>query len=86
MSQTMTIFSHCDVKVFYDFGNDDDTEGLVDAIIGHQWSNGKIEFQVRWNLGDTTWEPYTHVKEAEALDTYLDLQGVKTWRSLPRKG
>jgi hypothetical protein len=80
------IFPHRDVKVFYYFGNDDDTEWLVDAIIGHQWSNGKIEFQVRWNLEDTTWEPYTHIKEAEALDAYLDLQGVKTWRSLPRKG
>jgi hypothetical protein len=80
-----TVFPHHDIKVFYDFGLNEEDKWLVDAIIGHKWSNKIIEFQVRWNLGDTTWEPYAHVKELEALDAYLDLQRVKSWRSLPKR-
>jgi len=79
------LFPHREAKVWYDFGDDDEEEWLVDAIIGHRWSNGKVEFQLRWNLGDTTWEPYATVKDLSALDDYVVLQGVSHWRSLPRR-
>jgi hypothetical protein len=79
------VFPHREVKVFYDFRIHEKDEWLVEAIIGHRWSNGKVEFQVRWNLGDTTWEPYTNVNQLEALDNYLDLRGVNSWRALPKR-
>jgi hypothetical protein len=79
------LFPHREVKVWYDFGDDDAEEWLVDDIIGHRWANKRVEFEVRWNLGDTTWEPYSHVKDLEALDDYLVLQGVSDCRSLPKR-
>ena len=33
-------------------------------------------FLVRWELGDSTWEPLEVVAELEALDRYLELEGV----------
>ena len=44
-----------------------------------------LEFQVRWTLGDVTWEPLTECKELEALDEYLELHRVKRPRDLPHK-
>lgn len=41
-------------------------------------------FHVKWNLGDTTVEPYNTCKELTALDRYLELQGVSDWKKLPR--
>src|ERR1700683_5014745 len=35
--------------------------------------------------GDHTWEPFTSVKELEALDHYFALMGVTHWQSLARK-
>jgi len=57
----------------------------VDAIIGHAWKGRKIEFNIQWSLGDTTWEPYEHCKDLAALDDYLKLYGVADWCSLPRR-
>ena len=36
-----------------------------------------MELQIRWTLGDVTWELLAECKELEALDEYLDLRGVK---------
>jgi hypothetical protein len=71
-------FPQREAKSFYDFGNDDKQEWLVDEIIAHSvWvSNKELEFQVLWTLGDITWEPYTTCKDLEALDVYLELRGV----------
>ena len=44
-----------------------------------------LELQIRWTLGDVTWEPLVECKELEALDEYLDLCGVKQPRDLPHK-
>lgn len=44
-----------------------------------------VEFEVRWNLSDMTWEPYEHCQELAALDDYLDEAGVNRWQSLPKK-
>jgi hypothetical protein len=70
----------------YDFGTLDDQEWFVDEIIGHQWKgHQKLELQVRWSQGDTTWEPEDHCKELEALDHYLELQGVQRPAQLSKK-
>jgi hypothetical protein len=78
-------FPHRDIKSYYDFGNDENEEWLVDEIIGHRWIGEQIEFEVRWNLGDSTWEPYDNVKKLAALDEYIDLQGTKSWKALPKR-
>ena len=72
-------------KKFFDFGMPEETEWLVEEIIGHQWEGSKISFQVRWAVGDTTWEPYAHCKDLAALDSYLALRGVKKWQQLPKQ-
>ena len=51
-------------------------EWLVDEIKGHRWSGRKIEFEVQWNYGDNTWEPFEICKDLIALDNYLDRIGV----------
>jgi len=70
----------------YDFGALDDQEWFVDEIIGHQWkARRNLEFHVRWSQGDTTWEPQDQCKDLEALDRYLELQGVSRPAQLPKK-
>jgi hypothetical protein len=62
---------------FYDFGAAANEEWLVDEIIAHRQINSKdLEFQVCWTLGDVTWQPMSACKDLEALDSYLELQGV----------
>ena len=68
----------------YDFGEPLDTEWLVDEITGHHWEGRKLLFHIKWNLGDTTTEPYNSCKDLAALDRYLELQGVSDWKQLPR--
>jgi hypothetical protein len=53
----------------YDFGTPNNQEWFVDDLTGHCWVNRKdLEFEVRWSLGDTTWEPLSSCKDLEALD------------------
>jgi hypothetical protein len=70
----------------YDWGAPDDAEWIVSEITAHRWIRRSIEFQIRWNLGDSTWEPYEVCKDLEALDSYLTLMGVEDWRLLSKKG
>ena len=35
-----------DTKVFYDFGNDEDQERLVEEILAHKWTNNNLDLQV----------------------------------------
>ncbi|KAG6870499.1 hypothetical protein C0992_013224, partial [Termitomyces sp. T32_za158] len=70
----------------YDFGTTDDQEWFVDDLIGHRWTqSGNLEFEVRWSMGDTTWEPLENCKSLAAMDRYLELQGVKRPRQLARR-
>ena len=69
----------------YDFGEPSDVEWLVDEITGHHWDGRKLLFHIKWNLGDTTTEPYNSCKDLTALDRYLELQGVSDWRKLPHE-
>jgi hypothetical protein len=65
------LFPHREAHKFYDFGMPDDQEWLVEEILAHQWDKDHLSFQVLWNLGDTTWEPYAVCKDLQALDDYL---------------
>ena len=76
------LFPKRDTKVYYDFGNNEDQEWLVEEILTHKWTNNDLEFQVKWTVGNVTWEPLSSCKELEALDVYLELWGVKTPQSL----
>ena len=62
------LFPKRDTKVFYDFGNDDDQEWLIEEILAHKWTNNNLELQVKWTLADVTWEPLSSCKDLEALD------------------
>jgi len=78
------LFPCCDTTPFYDFGAEGDQEWLIDEIIAHRWSEAKdLELQVKWTLGDVTWEPLASCKELEALDSYLELRGVTRSHDLP---
>jgi hypothetical protein len=78
-------FPHHYVLKHYDFGQEAKEEWFVDEIIAHQWQDASLELQVRWSLGDTTWEPLANCKQLEALDAYLELQGVISPKALPRR-
>ena len=67
------------MKSFYDFGQDDEQEWLIKEITSHH-----LELEVRWTLGDTTWEPLASCKDLEALDLYLELWGVAHPCDLPK--
>jgi len=67
----------------YDFGAPDEMEWYVDEIVSHHWKGRNIEFLVKWNLGDSTWEPLPNCNELEALNNYLTLNNIKSWQDLP---
>ena len=70
------LFSKRDMHVFYDVGQSNEDEWFINKIITYQWAGNKIKFLVKWNLGDSTWEQSSNCEELEALDRYLELQGV----------
>ena len=79
-------FLRWDTKAYYDFGGADEPEWFVDEILAHRWVDSTgLELQVRWTLGDVTWEPLASCKELAALDEYLELRGAKRPHDLPRK-
>ena len=78
------LFPHCEVHMFYNFDMPDDQEWLVEEILSHQWDKNRLSFQILWNLGNTTWEPYMACKDLQALDDYLQLLRVTLPSELPR--
>ena len=78
------MFPRRNTQVFYDVGNDNKVEWVVDELLAHRWKGTQIECLIRWNLGDMMWEPYTHCKELEALDRYLKLHGAASVKRLPQ--
>jgi hypothetical protein len=80
------LFPHREAHAFYDFGTPDDQEWLVEEILSHKWDKNDLSFQVRWNLGDSTWETLETCKDLQALDAYLSLIGVSDPSGLPRRG
>ncbi|VDB95766.1 unnamed protein product [Peniophora sp. CBMAI 1063] len=78
------LFPSRDSKFFYDFGAPHEDEWLIDEITAHHWNKNTVEFDVRWNLGETTREPLSRVNKLEAYAAYLELLGAQSWRGLPR--
>ena len=76
------LFPKRDTNVYYDFGNNEDQEWLVEEILAHKWTNNDLELQVKWMVGDVTWELLSSCKDLEALDVYLELQGAKAPQDL----
>ena len=76
------LFPKRDTKVYYDFGNDEDQEWLIEEILAHKWTNNDLVLQVKGTVGDVTWEPLSSCKDLEALDVYLELQGAKAPQDL----
>jgi hypothetical protein len=81
------IYPKREVRAYYDFGDAEDEEWLVDDILAHRWEGNKVSFLVQWNLGDTTWKPYNECNELVALDRYLELLGIDDddWKKLLRR-
>ena len=77
------LFPKREAKSYYDFGNNDEQEWFVNEILAHKWTNNNLELQVKWMLGDITWEPINSCKNLEALDSYLELRGVTHTQDLP---
>ena len=57
------LFLKRDTKVYYNFENNEDQEWLVEEILAHKWTNNDLEFQVKWMVGDITWELLSSCKE-----------------------
>ena len=70
------LFPKRETKSYYNFGNNDKQEMFVNEILAHKWTDTNFELQVKWMLGDVTWEPTDSCKKLEALDTYLELRGI----------
>ena len=68
----------------YDFGDNPEQEWVIRSIEDHKWSPN-LQFKVCWEYGDAMWEPLSIIQELEALDQYLELQGVMEPLSLTRK-
>ncbi|KAF8225848.1 hypothetical protein L208DRAFT_1504189, partial [Tricholoma matsutake] len=68
----------------YDFSAPDDTEWYVKEITAHKWCGHTIQLEVKWSLGDTTWEPLANCNDLAALDAYLALMGARDWQELPK--
>ena len=58
---------------------------LVHSIRNHRWIGRRVEFLVRWQLGDSTWETYQECKTLSALDEYLERTKIAHWRELPQQ-
>jgi hypothetical protein len=57
----------------------------VEEITAHRWVGCNIQFEVKWSLGDTTWEPLANCNELAALDSHLLLMDISDWRDLQRR-
>ena len=78
------LFPKREAKLYYNFGNNDEQEWFINKILAHKWTNNNLELQVEGTLGDITWEPIYSCKKLEALDTYLELNGVTRPWDLPQ--
>jgi len=64
-------------------GMDSEPEWAVDKILSHSGSSQEAIFEVLWKAGDITWLPYLQIEHLNALNEYLDLQGVENIDQLP---
>src|SRR6266581_4063280 len=80
-----TIFPNREANTFYNFGEDPDHKAQVCKILGHTWAQDSIWFKVKWELGDSTWEPLEIFNELVHLDEYLMLQNAVDINDLPKR-
>ena len=71
------LFPKWEANTYYDFGNNDKQQWFIDEILAHKWANNDLELQVKWTLEDVTWELISSCIDLEALNKYLELQGIK---------
>ncbi|KIJ31063.1 hypothetical protein M422DRAFT_267272 [Sphaerobolus stellatus SS14] len=65
------------VSALYKLGGNDEQEWFINKIIGHHWTNNaKIDFQVKWMLGDITWDLLHECNKLEARERYLKIHGI----------
>ncbi|KIJ36521.1 hypothetical protein M422DRAFT_261080 [Sphaerobolus stellatus SS14] len=64
-------FPNREVNTLYELGASDEQE----------W---KIDFQVKWTIGDITWELLHACNKLEALERYLEIHGINNTRQLPQ--
>jgi hypothetical protein len=79
------LFPKRDTQAFYNVGQTDEDKWLVNEIMAHHWARNKVEFLVKWNLEDPTWELGSGCEELKALERYLKLQGVSDVQHLPHR-
>jgi hypothetical protein len=64
-------------------------ESVVSELVAHRGDVKKkstLEFQVRWEDGDLTWESYDKVKQLQELDQYVDrCKDVKLFRVMGKR-
>ena len=60
----------------------EEAEHALDRILSQRVRDGRIEYEVQWQAGDTTWEPLEHVEETDAFQSFLQTQFVA--QLLPR--
>ncbi|KAG8680377.1 hypothetical protein FRC11_002574, partial [Ceratobasidium sp. 423] len=61
---------------------DEPKEWAIDSILQHVGKGKEMSFKVKWKNGDVTWEPYHTIKHLDALEEYLELQGVSNMLGL----
>ncbi|KIJ35472.1 hypothetical protein M422DRAFT_180707, partial [Sphaerobolus stellatus SS14] len=77
-------FPNREMSTLYKLGANNEQEWFINEIIGHHWTNNrKINFQVKWMLGDITWEPLHECNKLEALKRYIKFHGINNPRQLP---
>ena len=69
---------------FYDFGQPDRQEWVVERILDHQWNKNELLLKVHWATGDDSWEPLENCEALIALDDYLALHGAREPKDLSR--
>jgi hypothetical protein len=53
-------FPNQEATFFYDFGNNPEREWLINLIVDYKFTNNSIQFNILWDMGETTCEPLSH--------------------------
>ena len=69
-------FPNWEATFFYDFGNKPERESLIDSLVNHKFTGNSIQFNVLWEMGETTREPLAHCKDLTALDHSADVNDI----------
>ncbi|KEP45351.1 putative ribonuclease H-like protein, partial [Rhizoctonia solani 123E] len=54
----------------------DEEQWTVEKITNHRGRGNRATFEILWQGGEITWEPYKAIKHLEAYKQYLEAQGV----------